>query len=219
MSILSSVGYFERIGTKGTSLSKQRLEAFSDGVFAIVITLLILGIRIPEVQPAALGEALSRMLPQVFTYVLSFFVVGLYWFAHHRVSHQVKQINGSFIWLNFIWLLTVSVMPFPAALLAGYPLQPLPIAIYGADLILANVTGFLMIVYLKRHPELCVMPITSAALRSQAIVYVITNGMYGVAIGLAWVSPWVSYVMYALLLAWIMVRYAKISNPFETKHA
>ena len=198
-------------------MNKQRLEAFSDGVFAIVITLLILGIRIPEVPPSGLGEALSKMLPQVFTYVLSFFVVGLYWFAHHRVSHQVRQINGTFIWLNFIWLLTVSVMPFPAALLAGYPLQSIPIAIYGIDLILANVTGFLIIVYLKRHPELCVAPISPAALRSQAVVYAITNGMYIVAIGLAWVSPWVSYGMYAMLLAWVMVRYARITNPFQTK--
>jgi uncharacterized membrane protein len=203
--------------TKGTTLSKQRLEAFSDGVFTIVITLLILGIRIPEVQPAMLGEALSKMLPQVFTYVLSFFVVGLYWFAHHRVSHQVKQINGTFIWLNIVWLLTVSVMPFPAALLAGFPLQRLPIAVYGIDLILANVTGFLIIVYLKRHPELCVTPISPAALRSQATVYAITNGVYVVAIGLAWVSPWVSYGMYAVLLAWVMVRYARIGNPFQPK--
>ena len=158
------------------------------------------------------------MLPQLFTYVLSFFVVGLYWFAHHRVSHQVKQINGTFIWLNFIWLLTVSVMPFPAALLASYPLQPIPITLYGADLVLANVTGFLMIVYLKGHPELCVAPISSAALRGQAAVYAITNGLYVVAIGLAWISPCISYGMYAALLAWVMVRYARISNPFQTKH-
>jgi uncharacterized membrane protein len=200
-------------------LSKQRLEAFSDGVFAIVITLLILGIRIPEVQPALLGQALSKMLPQVFTYVLSFFVVGLYWFAHHRVSHQVRQIDGTFIWLNFVWLLTVSVMPFPAALLAGYPLSAIATAVYGVDLILANVTGFLIIVYLKRHPELCFIPISSAALRSQAAVYAVTNGMYAAAIGLAWVSPWVSYGMYAALLAWVAIRYARIENPFQARQA
>ena len=166
-----------------------------------------------------LGEALSRMMPQLFTYVLSFFVVGLYWFAHHRVSHQVRQINGTFISAEFVWLLTVSVMPFPAALLAGYPLQPIPIAAYGIDLILANITGFLIIVYLRRHPELCVTPVSIKALRNQATVYAITNGMYLVAIGLGWVSPWVSYGMYAVLLAWVMVRYARIENPFQTKQA
>jgi uncharacterized membrane protein len=155
------------------------------------------------------------MLPQVFTYVLSFFVVGLYWVAHHRVSHQIKQIDGTFIWLNLVWMLTVSVMPFPAALLAHYPLQPIPIAIYGADLILANITGLIIIIYLSRHPALCVAPIAPAVLRYQYRIYGISNGLYAAAIGLAWVSPWVSYAMYACLIVWIMVRYARFTNPFE----
>jgi uncharacterized membrane protein len=196
-------------------LNKQRLEAFSDGVYAIVITLLILTIRIPEVPAKALGLTLVKMLPQVFTYFLSFFVVGLYWFAHHQVSHQVKQIDGTFIWLNMIWLLFVSVMPFPAALLGRYPLQGIPIAVYGIDLILANVTGFLITVYLKYHPELSITPISSETLRSLMPVYVATNGIYVVAIGLAWVLPWLSYSLYALVLAWLMVRYARINNPFQ----
>ena len=196
-------------------MSKQRLEAFSDGVYAIVITLLILSIRIPEVAPAALGAALVQMLPEVFTYILSFFVVGLYWFAHHRVSHQVKAIDGTFIWLNLIWLLFVSVMPFPAALLGRYPLQGIPIAIYGADLILANVTGFVITVYLKNHPELAVTPISSATLRGQAFIYAATNGAYMVAIAVGWALPWLSYGLYAVVLVWMMVRYARINNPFQ----
>jgi uncharacterized membrane protein len=196
-------------------LNKQRLEAFSDGVYAIVITLLILTIRIPDVPPMALGPALVKLLPQVFTYFLSFFVVGLYWFAHHRVSHQVKQIDGTFIWLNMIWLLFVSVMPFPAALLGRYPLQRIPVAIYGIDLVLANVTGFLITVYLKNRPKLCVTPISSATLRGQVTVYLVTNGIYLVAIAFAWILPWVSFVLYALVLAWLMVRYARINNPFQ----
>jgi hypothetical protein len=89
-------------------VNKQRLEAFTDGVYAIVITLLILDIRIPEVPPDSLGPALLRILPQVFTYVLSFFIIGLYWFSHHRIAQQVKQIDGTFIWLNMIWLLFVN---------------------------------------------------------------------------------------------------------------
>lgn len=114
-------------------MNKQRLEAFTDGVYAIVITLLILDIRIPEVQSANLGPALVRMLPQAFTYVLSFFVVGLYWIANHRVALNVKQIDGTLIWLNLIWLLFVSAMPFPTSLLGRYPLEGVPIAIYGID--------------------------------------------------------------------------------------
>ena len=129
----------------------------------------------------------------------------------------MKQIDGTFIWLNLIWLLFVSVMPFPASLLGRYPLQRIPIAIYGIDLILANVTGFLITVYLKRHPELCVHPTSSASLRRQVPVYAISNGIYVVAIGLAWILPWMSYGLYAAVLAWLMVRYARINNPFQPK--
>ena len=197
-------------------MHKHRLETFSDGVFAIVITLLILGIRIPDVRPSALGAALSSMLPEVFTYILSFFVVGLYWVSHHRVSQQIRQIDGTFIWLNLVWLLTVSVMPFPAALLAHYPLQPIPIAIYGVDLILANMTGLLIIVYVSRRPALCVTPITRSVLHGQFRIYGITNGLYAVAIVFAWFVPWVSYVMYASLILWVMVRSTRFTNPFHT---
>ena len=97
-------------------MNKQRLEAFSDGVFAIVITLLILDIKIPEVQSTALPAALVKMLPQLVTYVLSFFIIGLYWHLHHQVATQIKLIDGAFIWLNLVWLLFVSVLPFPTAL-------------------------------------------------------------------------------------------------------
>ncbi len=76
-------------------MSKLRLEAFTDGVYAIVITLLILDIRIPEVGSASLGPALDRMLPQVFTYVLSFFVIALYWFSHHRVAQLAIRFSGT----------------------------------------------------------------------------------------------------------------------------
>ncbi len=194
-------------------MSKLRLEAFTDGVYAIVITLLILDIRIPDVPPDSLGPALVKMLPQVFTYVLSFFVVGLYWFSHHRVAQQVKLIDGTFVWLNMIWLLFVTVMPFPTALLGRYPLQPIPTAIYGADLILANVTGFIILGYMGRHPELCHRVIDSAVIRRQLPVYAVTNGVYVLAIGLAWYVPWVSYALYAAVLLGLMVRFTRNPNP------
>lgn len=197
-------------------MNKQRLEAFSDGVYAIVITLLILDIRIPEVEAAALGAMLVSLLPQLFTYILSFFVVGLYWHAHHQVSVQVKQVNSPFIWLNLVWLLFVSVLPFPTSLLGRYPFQPIPLTIYGINLILVNVTGFLILYYLKNHPDLCAVPISSAGLRAQAPIYVIVNGIYAAAIGAAWFFPWLSYGVYIFVLVWMMARYAQRASPVES---
>ena len=187
-------------------MNKQRLEAFSDGVFAIVITLLILDIRIPEVQPQALPAALVTILPQLLTYVLSFFIVGLYWHLHHQVAAQVKQIDGAFIWLNLVWLLFVSVLPFPTALLGRYPLQPIPLTIYGINLILVNVTGFVILVYFKNHPELRFQPMSSAELRATAPIYVAVNSLYAIAIGAAWIFPWLSYGIYFFVLLWVTAR-------------
>ena len=199
-------------------MNKQRLEAFTDGVYAIVITLLILDIRIPDVRPESLGSALVKMLPQVFTYVLSFFVVAVYWFSHHRVAQQVKLLDGTFVWLNMIWLLFVSVMPFPTALLGRYPLQPIPTAIYGIDLMLANITGFIILGYMKNHPELCHGVIDAETFRRQLPTYAITNGTYLAAVVLGWYLPWASYALYAAVLGWLMVRFARIPNPLQAAH-
>src|SRR4030095_11285618 len=179
----------EGIAEESIHLNKKRLEAFSDGVFAIVITLLILDISIPDVRPIALGAALVNILPQLLTYIMSFFIVGLYWHLHHQVSTQIKTIDEPFVWLNLVWLLFVSVLPFPTALLGRYPLQPIPLTIYGINLILVNVTGFLILVYFKNHPELRFIPMSSAELRAVAPIYVAVNSLYAVAIGAAWFFP------------------------------
>jgi TMEM175 potassium channel family protein len=194
-------------------LNKQRLEAFSDGVFAIVITLLILDIRIPVVQPTDLGAALVSILPQLLTYILSFFIVGLYWHLHHQVSGEIKLIDGAFIWLNLVWLLFVSMLPFPTALLGRYPLQPIPLTIYGINLILVNVTGFVILVYFQRRPKLRFTPMTAAELRSIAPIYVIVNTLYAVAIGAAWFFPWLSYGIYIFVLMWVTARSIRRASP------
>jgi len=194
-------------------LNKQRLEAFSDGVFAIVITLLILDIRIPNVPPTALPAALVSILPQVLTYIMSFFVVGLYWHLHHQVAAQIKLIDEAFIWLNLIWLLFVSMLPFPTALLGRYPLQPIPLTIYGINLILVNVTGFVILVYFKNHPELRFQPMSSAELRAIAPIYVAVNSLYAVAIAGAWFFPWLSYGIYFFVLLWVTARSIRRVSP------
>lgn len=194
-------------------LNKQRLEAFSDGVFAIVITLLILDIKVPVVQPALLGTALVNILPQLLTYVLSFFIVGLYWHLHHQVATEIKHIDGAFIWLNLAWLLFVSVLPFPTALLGRYPHQPIPLAIYGINLILVNVTGFIILAYFQRHPKLRIRPMSAAELRAIAPIYVIVNSLYAIAIAAAWYFPWLSYGIYVFVLLWVTTRSIRRATP------
>jgi len=202
-------------------LNKQRLEAFSDGVFAIVITLLILDIKIPAVPPDELGGALVHILPQILTYILSFFIVGLYWHSHHQVAAQIQGIDEAFIWLNLVWLLFVSVLPFPTALLGRYPLQPIPLTIYGVNLILVNITGFLILVYFQKRPHLRTRPMSLAELRATSPIYIVVNGLYAIAIGAAWFFPWLSYGIYFFVLIWVIVRAIQRSSPDkeQTKEA
>ena len=194
-------------------MNKQRFEAFSDGVFAIVITLLILDIKIPEVQPDALPAALVRILPQVLTYIMSFFIIGLYWHIHHQVTAQIKIIDEAALWLNLVWLLFVSVLPFPTALLGRYPLQAVPLTIYGLNLILVNVTGFGIQVYLKNRPKLLFKPMSSADLRAIAPIYVVVNSLYVIAVAAAWSLPWLSYGIYFFVLAWVTTRSIRRASP------
>lgn len=200
-------------------MNKGRLEAFSDGVFAIVITLLILDIKIPAVQPPELPAALVNILPQLLVYILSFFIVGLYWHLHHQVAAQLKLIDGAFIWLNLVWILFVSVLPFPTALLGRYPLQPLPLTIYGVNLILVNVTGFVILAYSRYRPELRIKPMSAADLRAIAPIYVAVNSLYGVAIGAAWFFPWLSYGIYFLVLVWVTARAIRRVSPAVQEQA
>src|SRR5262249_48809525 len=98
--------------------------------------------------------SLVDLLPRIFAYVISFGVIGVYWLAHHQSLQLVGKLNGFLLWLNLVYLLTVSFMPFPTALLGRYPMQPIPIVIYGLNLIAANTTGVMVTLYLRRPPEL-----------------------------------------------------------------
>src|SRR5215469_4861142 len=97
-------------------MNKSRLEAFSDGVFAIVITLLILDIHAPSTASLSVHD-LRPLLPHIATFVLSFIIVGVYWVAHHHMLHFIRQVDRNLLWLNLLLLLCVVFIPFPASLL------------------------------------------------------------------------------------------------------
>lgn len=188
-------------------MSKNRVEALSDGVFAIVITLLILDIRVPEVDYSQLSSALVAVLPRIFAYVISFGVIGVYWLAHHQSLQLIGKLNGWLIWLNFLYLLAVSFMPFPTALLGRYPMQPIPIVIYGLNLIIANATGLTLTLYLRAHPELGSGLVHRASHKS-FYLYGFVNLSYLLAMALGFVAPTVSYAVFVVVLIIVIVYYS-----------
>ncbi|MBV8694966.1 MAG: DUF1211 domain-containing protein [Chloroflexi bacterium] len=124
------------------SLSTGRIEAFSDGVFAVAITLLVLNLQVPQIAASLVSSELifklSDLWPKLVTYALSFVIVGIYWVAHHNTFHCIKHSDRNLLWLNILLLLCIVFIPFPTALLGQYPLQRISVVIYGGTLVITG---------------------------------------------------------------------------------
>lgn len=193
-------------------MQKSRLEAFSDGVFAIVITLLILDIRFPEVEYSQFKETLISVLPRILAYVMSFIIIGLYWVIHHNSMHAMKKIDRGFLWLNILLLLCVSFIPFPTSLLGRYPFEAGPIIFYGATLITCNLVGFIMILYVHYRPHLANQEFSKQYLRRHTPNYIFVNGSYLVAILLANSFPSLSYIIYIAVVLSLIIFLPKLDD-------
>jgi len=193
-------------------MEKSRLEAFSDGVFAIVITLLILDIRFPEVEYNRFGETLISVVPRILAYVMSFVIIGLYLVIHHNSMHAIKKTDRGFLWLNILLLLCVSFIPFPTSLVGRYPFQAGPIIFYGLTLIACNAVGYVMLVYVYYHPHLAVAEFSKQYMRSHTPNYVIVNGAYLGAILLAGTFPLLSYLIYIAVVILLIVFLPKLDD-------
>ncbi len=125
------------------------MEAFSDGVLAIIITIMVLEFKVPE---GIDWEALRPMLPKFFSYILSFIYIGIYWNNHHHMMHTVKRVNGSILWANLHLLFWLSLIPFVTALIGENHFAPFPMMMYGVILFMNGVAYFILQnVILKHH--------------------------------------------------------------------
>jgi TMEM175 potassium channel family protein len=167
-------------------MNKSRIEAFSDGVFAIVITLLVLNIKVPDGRYLSL-QTLRPLLPSIATFVLSFIMVGVYWVAHHHMLHFIKQVNRRLLWLNLLLLLCVVFIPFPASLLGSGFSNPLVVRLYGLTLIATNAAGLIFWLYAVSHRELVIPQLTSEF--AWLVVKVQSSPMVGYALAVA-VAGW-----------------------------
>ena len=117
------------------NLTTNRIEAFSDGVFAIVVTLLVLEIHVPQVHGAGvssqLAAALIALIPKCLSYVMSFSIVSIYWVSHHQLFAVVKKTDRGLLWLNSLFLLWLAFIPFPTGLLGEYPHERLAVMVFG----------------------------------------------------------------------------------------
>jgi len=122
-------------------MGKGRLEAFSDGVLAIIITIMVLELKVPHGESVA---ALAPLLPAFLSYVLSFVYVGIYWNNHHHMLHASKKVSGPVLWANLHLLFWLSLLPFATGWMGENHFAPLPSALYGVVLLLAAVAYWLL---------------------------------------------------------------------------
>src|SRR5262245_148723 len=122
-------------------MGKSRLEAFSDGVVAILITIMVLELKVPEGEGL---EALRPLLPVFLSYVLSFIYLGIYWNNHHHMLHTVRQVTGPILWANLHLLFWLSLVPFGTAWLGENHYTPMAASLYGIILLMAALAYYLL---------------------------------------------------------------------------
>ena len=184
-------------------MSTNRAEAFSDGVFAIAATLLVLELKIPHVEPGGLSEALLERWPSYATYVVSFLTIGIIWVNHHAVMDRIKSVNRPLLFLNLVFLMAVAVIPFPTALLADY-LQAghderLAAAVYGATMAVMGISFGLIWAYAVLSDDLLHQGIDPVRTRRSLLIFAAGSPLYLLAIGVSLLSAEVALAIYALL--------------------
>jgi uncharacterized membrane protein len=180
-------------------MGKQRLEAFTDGVVAIIITIMVLELKVPA-QPTL--ASLKTEMPLLLAYALSFTNVGVFWNNHHHMLHATERINGTVLWANLALLFALSLVPFVIRWMDETHYAPVPTAAYGAVLLMAGIAYLL----LEKALIKCNGPKSklAQAIGNEAKGKLSMAG-YASAIPLAFVGPWISIVVYvAIALMWFV---------------
>lgn len=122
-------------------MTKTRLEAFSDGMFAIIITILILELKVPHIDNNSIESffnALVKLLPKFLSFAFSFFLIAVFWINHHHILHQVKEVNTEFLWLNIVFLFFTCLFPFITAFIGDYYQNPFIVSLYPLNMLFSG---------------------------------------------------------------------------------
>jgi uncharacterized membrane protein len=180
-------------------MGKDRLAAFSDGVIAIIITIMVLELHVPYGSDAS---ALAAMAPSFLSYVLSFIYVGIYWNNHHHLLHTVTRVDGLILWANLHLLFWLSIIPVTTAWMGQNLSAPLPTAIYGAALLMPAIAYVLLQrAIIHRHGKQSVL----AEALGTDLKGKISPVLYIAGIVVAFVNPWISIGLYVLVaIIWLV---------------
>src|ERR671934_15174 len=194
-----------------TAMGKDRLAAFSDGVIAIIITIMVLELKVPH---GSSWEVLAGVAPNFVSYVLSFVYLAIYWNNHHHLVHTVARVDGLILWANSHLLFWLSLIPAATAWMGENFLASIPTAVYGTSLLMPAIAYYLL---------------QKAIMRRQGTHSVLANALggdfkgkispilYAAGIGLAFVSAWLSVAIYVLVAAMWLIPDRRIENMLREK--
>ena len=180
-------------------MTTTRLEAFSDGVIAILITIMVLELRPPH---EATPESLRPLIPVLVSYTLSFVFLGIYWSNHHHLIHAAQLVNGKVLWANLHLLFWLSLVPFVTAWMGENHFAQWPVALYGVILLLSGIAYSILVrTLLTLHgPESLLANAIGSDFKGKISVVI-----YAVAIPLSFVNPWIAYGIYVMVaVMWLV---------------
>jgi len=193
-------------------MGKNRLEAFSDGVLAILITIMVLELKVPQGTNLA---ALRPLLPIFFSYVLSFLYLGIYWNNHHHLLNTVRHVTGGILWANLHLLFWLSLFPFITGWVGENHLAPMPMALYGVVLLMAAISYFILqytIIAREGRNSLLAKAV------GRDFKGKISGILYAIAIACAFYQPWFAASIYVFVaIMWLVPdrRIERLLNEVE----
>lgn len=191
-----------------------RVLALSDGVFAIVITLLVLGLQAPDLgQGQTLGQALAQMRPSFVAFIISFVVVAIAWAGHRSLFGLIQHTDRALVWLNLLYLLPLSILPFGASLISRYDTDPVALSIYGMVLVAIVLTRLAIWWYATGNATLLYAPVDRRSRQSAAAIVIARGVAYLIAILIASRAPVASLAIYGLVPVAYLIALAFIRGP------
>lgn len=190
-------------------LGFERLIFFSDAVFAIAITLLVVDLRVPDLHgpamAAQLHAGLVSLMPHILSFGFSFLMIGIFWVGHHRIFRYIRTFDDALLWINLVWLMTIVLVPFSTALLGAYPRVRLAVVVYAANMTAIGAIFLIFWWYVAYQAHLLKPGVSPRILRRTAIRLAVPTLISLLSIPLAFISPVVAELFWLLSL---------LSRPF-----
>jgi uncharacterized membrane protein len=193
-------------------MEKGRLEAFSDGVIAIIITIMVLEMKVPHTDSLI---AIERLIPVFTSYILSFTYIGIYWTNHHHMLHAVRSVNGAILWANLHLLFWLSLIPFVTGLMGENHFTTLPVALYGVVLFMNAIAYTILSRLLIRHHGKDSVLATAVGNDTKGKISV---ALYLTAIAVSWINSWISMALYVVVAAMWVIPDRRIENKLLAKN-